>query len=227
MARTPMSEEQRAELSRKMREMHAAKKAASVAAPEEPVETIVTDWERTEAGPEVVVEDVPADPPTAASRYDVFLTSLSDETRELLDDAELRAVFAASEKKAKDERRAQLQKQAAEKALGMARTDAGLVPKEQAEALALRERNSRKVKWRVSLPFVADTGGTADEGLKIDGRTYYHGMEVTTTYAEWLSCREMLYRLRQHEMDFEGRGRLHHLRRNISEFGIDSMMRAA
>lgn len=227
MARTPMSEEQRAELSRKMRERHAAKKAASAAAPDEPVETIVTDWERTEAGPEAVIEDVPAEAPATASRYDVFLTSLPDETRELLDDAELRAVFAASEKKAKDERRTQLQKQAAEKALGMARADAGLVPKEQAEALALRERNSRKVKWRVSLPFVADTGGTADEGLKIDGRTYYHGMDVTTTYAEWLSCREMLYRLRQHEMDFEGRGRLHHLRRNISEFGIDSMMRVA
>lgn len=235
MAKTPMSEEQRAELSRKMRAMHAAKRATLAPmdgtqipnVPEEPVETIVTDWERTEAGPEVAIEDVPAEPPATASRYDVFLTSLSDETRELLDDAELRAVFAASEKKAKDERRTQLQKQAAEKALGMARADAGLVPKEQAEALALRERNSRKVRWRVSLPFVADTGGTADEGLKIDGRTYYHGMEVTTTYAEWLSCREMLYRLRQHEMDFEGRSRLHHLRRNISEFGIDSMMRAA
>jgi hypothetical protein len=37
----------------------------------------------------------------------------------------------------------------------------------------------------------------------------------------------MLYRLRQHEMDFEGRGRLHHLRRDISEHGINSMMRSA
>jgi hypothetical protein len=233
-----MSEEKRAEHARKQRERWAAKKAAAEAtlAPfnpmqipnvveEVPVETIVTPWDREDAGPEMV-EDEP--PPVAepVSRYDVFLASLSDETRELLEDAELRAVFAASEKKAKDERRAQLQKQAAEKALSMARADAGLVPKEQAEVHALRERNSRKVKWQVNLPFVGDTGGTADEGLKIDGRTFYHGQEVTTTYAEWLSCREMLYRLRQHEMDFEGKGRLHHLRRNISEFGMDSMMRA-
>jgi hypothetical protein len=136
-------------------------------------------------------------------------------------------VFLASEKKAADERKTQLQKQAAERALSMSRADAGLVPKEQAEAMALRERMNRKVKWQVSLPFVGDSGGTADEGLKIDGRVFYHGQEVTTTYAEWLSCREMLYRLRQHEMDFEGRGRLHHLRRDISEHGINSMMRSA
>jgi hypothetical protein len=223
----PMSEEKRAEMSRKARERHAAKKAEEAARPAEPIEAMVTNWDRAEAGP-AMVEEEPLAPPVVepASRYDVFLASLSDETRELLNDAELRAVFAASEKKAADERKAQLQKQAAEKALSMARADAGLVPKEQAEVHALRERNSRKVKWQVNLPFVGDTGGTADEGLKIDGRTFYHGQEVTTTYAEWLSCREMLYRLRQHEMDFEGKGRLHHLRRNISEFGMDSMMRA-
>jgi hypothetical protein len=222
----PMSEEKRAEMSRKARERHAAKKAEEAARPAEPVETVVTAWDDAAALREMFEEEQPPPVVELASRYDVFLASLSDETRELLSDAELRAVFAASEKKAADERKAQLQKQAAEKALSMARADAGLVPKEQAEVHALRERNSRKVKWQVNLPFVGDTGGTADEGLKIDGRTFYHGQEVTTTYAEWLSCREMLYRLRQHEMDFEGKGRLHHLRRNISEFGMDSMMRA-
>lgn len=222
----PMSEEKRAELSRKMRARHAAKKAEE-AVVAEVVETVVTDWDAEDRGPAVEVEDVPEPATAAQSRYDVFYASLSDETREMLSDAELRAVFMASEKKAAEERRAQLQKQAAEKALSIARADAGLVPREQAEALALRERNNRKVKWRVNLPFVGDTGGTADEGLKIDGRVYYHGQEVTTTYAEWLSCREMLYRLRQHEMDFEGRGRLHHLRRDIAEHGINSMMRAA
>jgi hypothetical protein len=222
----PMSEEKRAELSRKMRARHAAKKAEE-AVVAEVVETVVTDWDAEDRGPavEIEAEPVPVSEPT--SRYDVFYASLSDETRELLSDAELRAVFLASEKKAADERKTQLQKQAAERALSMSRADAGLVPKEQAEAMALRERMNRKVKWQVSLPFVGDSGGTADEGLKIDGRVFYHGQEVTTTYAEWLSCREMLYRLRQHEMDFEGRGRLHHLRRDISEHGINSMMRSA
>jgi hypothetical protein len=224
----PMSEEQRAAHSRRMRERHAARKAEEAAKPAEPVVAVSTDWDAEERSPEIeiVTENyMPQLPPT--SLFEVFLASLTEETRSLLDDAELRAIFAASEKKAKDERRAQLQKQAADKAMSMARADAGLVPKEQAEAMALRERNNRMVKWKVILPFVADTGGIAAEGLVIDERTFYHGQEVTTTYATWLSCREMLYRNRQHEMDFEGRGRLHHLRRNISEFGIDSMMRPA
>jgi hypothetical protein len=159
--------------------------------------------------------------PVSLDPFEVFFGSLSQETRDLLSEDDLREAFAKANDQAREERRAQLRKAAAEKAKAHARASAGLVPKEQMEVLAWQDKMSRKVRWTPIMPFVSDTGGIADEGLLVDGRRYYHGQEVETTYGEWLSAREMIWRLRQHELDFEGKGRLHHLRRMVNERGFD------
>ena len=230
MARKPMSDEARAALSERMKEYQARKKAEATtitvtAVTEdamEPAEVMPPLPDDDDGGLTAPVFEEPAEAaPLSLDPFEIFLGSLSQETRDMLDIEELREQFIEAQAKAKEERRAQLKKAAAEKARAHARATAGLVPKEQLEVLAWQEQMSRKVRWTPIMPFVADTGGIADEGLKIDGRTFYHGQEVETTYGEWLSAREMIWRLRQHELDFEGKGRLHHLRRMVNERGFD------
>lgn len=194
------------------------KKAAAEVAPPE-IMPAMPDEDGAGLAPEVL--DPVERAPVAATPFEVFLASLSEETRELLSEAELRAAFAAAEQQAKEERRTQLKKAATEKARHHARATAGLLPAEKLAQLALQEQMNRRVRWTVQMPFVSDTGGIADEGLLIDGRRLYHGQEVETTFGEWRSALSMIYNLRQHELDFEGKGRLHHLRRMVEARGYD------
>ncbi len=158
--------------------------------------------------------DVPAD----LTPWGIFLASLSAETRDLLDENELRDAFAKAEAEAREERRRKLKTALAAKAKLHARKEAGLVTPAELAAQELAERNNRKVRWTVQLPFVADTNGVAAEGLNIDGRPLYHGQEVETSWAEWRSCLSIIWNLRQHELDFKGESRLSSLRRmNVAQ----------
>lgn len=152
-------------------------------------------------------EDLPPSP------YDLFLLSLDSETRGLLSDAELRAIFEASEKKALDEKRQRLQKQAADRALHQARAGAGLLPKEAIAEAAWRSRMEEKVTFTPHLPESCYMEHFACPCLVVNGKAYPDGVEVTTTRGEYMSFREQVWRAQQAEMDFEGRSRLHHLRR--------------
>lgn len=149
-------------------------------------------------------------PPTP---YDLFLLSLDSETRGLLSDAELRAIFEASEKKALDEKRQRLQKQAADRALHQARAGAGLLPKEAIAEAAWRARMEEKVTFTPHLPESCYMEHFACPCLVVNGKAYPDGVEVTTTRGEYMSFREQVWRAQQAEMDLEGRSRLHHLRR--------------
>ena len=172
---------------------------------------------------EVVLEQSPGkpivwtvgqtEPEPPPSPYDLFLLSLDSETRGLLSDAELRAIFEASEKKALDEKRQRLQKQAADRALHQARAGAGLLPKEAIAEAAWRSRMEEKVTFTPHLPESCYMEHFACPCLVVNGKAYPDGVEVTTTRGEYMSFREQVWRAQQAEMDFEGRSRLHHLRR--------------
>jgi hypothetical protein len=151
--------------------------------------------------------------PPSPSPYDLFLLSLDSETRGLLSDAELRAIFEAGEKKALDEKRQRLQKQAADRALHQARAGAGLLPKEAIAEAAWRARMEEKVTFTPHLPESCYMEHFACPCLVVNGKPYPDGVEVTTTRGEYMSFREQVWRAQQAEMDFEGRSRLHHLRR--------------
>ncbi len=202
MARTPMSEAQKENLRQKAREREAAKKAQRALEP--PVE-------RMPAIPDddgVAVEEVDLGHVNGLTPFELFLQTLDAETRELVGEAELQAIFTAQEVKARQERRDKLKKTATERALHHARVGAGLLSDTAVEHSAWQERMNRKVKWTIDLP------DSADIGLRVDGVIYLHGHEYTGTMAQYLSFREIEYRSKQAELDFEGRGRLHHLRKN-------------
>lgn len=176
------------------------------------------------SAPELVDPPPPnAPPPSEATAFDIYMASLSEETRELLSVEELRGDFDAAVKQTKDERRKELRKAAAAKALHHAKANAGLMPKEKLEQLAWQERMNQKVRFRVMLPFLAgaDSGRIGDEGLRIDGKMFQHGQEAEMTMGEYLSVREMIWRLGQHELDFKGEGRLSSLRRMLESRGFD------
>jgi len=173
----------------------------------------------------VPVEPAPANaaPAAEATAFDIYMASLSEETRELLSVEELRGAFDAAVKQADDERRKELRKAAAAKALHHAKAAAGLLPKEKVEQLAWQERMNQKVRFRVLLPFLAGINDSriGDEGLRIDGKLYQHGVEAEMTMGEYLSVREMIWRMGQHELDFKGEGRLSSLRRMLESRGFD------
>jgi hypothetical protein len=55
-----------------------------------------------------------------------------------------------------------------------------------------------------------------DSGLRIDGKIFLHDRVHEVTRAQADSFREILYRARMHELDFEGRSRSHWLRRQAT-----------
>ena len=199
----------------RLRQAHADRKARlmaeaqeQVAAPVEPQYEVVPG---VEVAPTVwTFAQAESSPP---SPYDLFLLSLDSETRGLLSDAELRAIFEASEKKALEEKRQRLQKQAADRALHQARAGAGLLPKEAIAEAAWRSRMEEKVTFTPHLPESCYMEHFACPCLVVNGKAYPDGVEVTTTRGEYMSFREQVWRAQQAEMDFEGRSRLHHLRR--------------
>lgn len=170
--------------------------------------------------PMAMVEDEGAAPeageafePTPMTAFEVYMASLPDEARELLTEDELRQAFDDAAREARAERRKQLATRAKDHARSHARATEGLIDAAKIEQMAVAERNNRKVKVKIQLPFVSDTGGVAAEGVTLDGVTYYHGQEYTMPMARAIDIRRTLYCLQQNELDFEGKGRLHGLRR--------------
>ncbi len=193
--------------------------AAVKAAPEEPAPEVMPALDEGPGVSDPEDEMAPSEPPQAGMTdpFQRFLAELDDETRELLTEEDgsipqLEAIWAARVKAAKDARREVAKKQATARADRMAKTDAGLVSPQDAAAAALQRSMDRKVSWVVEMARDAN-GNLIDEGYRINGELLYHGRHVTGTYGEWLSYREMVYRARNHEMDFEGKGLLNEQRR--------------
>ncbi len=136
-----------------------------------------------------------------------FLVSLDAETRELLNDDELRDIYEAQMAKAKAEKRAAAKKAVTDRALQHARVESGLMPAEAREAAEVRDRMAELVKFTVDLPELGDIG------LRIDQHIFLHGFTYTVPRAQYDSFREIVWRNQQSELEFEGKGRGHWLRR--------------
>lgn len=148
--------------------------------------------------PEPVVE------PEDNSPFALFIAALDDETKELVPESELRAIFDEQVAKAKAEKRAQKRKAAAQIAVTAAQMEAGLIPLATQEMMALQKRNGQQVRWRLELPPCGPNGEVPDIGLRIDGKIYLDNREHTLTLAQYESYREMVYRCSQMELAFQG-----------------------
>ena len=180
------------------------------------VEEAVEEMALTEVehlAPEVEPEAEPG-PQTP---FDIYLSMLPPETRDLLDEAELRQAFDDAERDAREERKKQLRQQARDRAKETARAGAGLLTPEEVERRQVRERMAKRVRVTPSLPFVSDSGGVVAQGVTIDGVMYQHGEPATMPLGRALDVRHILYSLQQNELDFEGKGRLHGLRRQQAQ----------
>jgi len=212
-----MTEEQKARMAegkRLAKERREAEAAAQAAAPQVSVEAL----EEIAPLPMVEHEEELPDPgeiaePEPQTPYDIYLASLPDDARELLTDAELRQAFEDAERDAREERRKRLRQQARDRAKAHAQEAHGLTTPEEAERRRFHENMNRKVRIKPQLPFVGETGGVEAPGITIDGVTYYHGQEYVVPMGRALDIRRSLYCMQQNELDFEGKGRLHGLRR--------------
>lgn len=191
-------------LSALRKEVAAARKAAQ--APVEPLDdledvsipTTPQMQDEPEATPAPPITGDPADP------YNIWLTVLEPDTRELFTEAELRELFEEQRAKAAAEKKTRRRKEISELALSTARSDLGLLPAQKLEAMRVAQLNAKKVSILVQLPPAQDDGGPADVGLRIDGGIIENGKRHYCTYAEAASIREMLYRHGQHELLFKG-----------------------
>lgn len=165
------------------------------------------------AEPEPVAVDVPSADDPQLDGFDEFVLTLDPEARKILSDAQLMAIYSAAQARADEEKKKAAEKRAMERALGAARSQKGLVPAEKADRLEWQRRMAEMVTFTPDLPELGDIG------LRIDGQIYLHGREVTVTRAQQDSYRDIVWRARQAELDFEGKGRLSHLRRQIA--GLD------
>ncbi len=190
----------------KARAAKAEKLAQTSAAPEE--KPIVMPRIPDDDEPMAVVIEEP--PPASGKQtpFETFLSSLDAETRELVGEAALQAIFEAQEIKARDAKREKLKKAATEKAMQAANVQAGLLPADAVEQAAWRRGMDRKVTFT---PYLPDLG---DIGLRVDGIPYLHGVPVTVTMAQYLSFRHMEWASKQAELEFEGRSRSHSLRQS-------------
>lgn len=159
------------------------------------------------------VEEAIAEP-VAPTAFELFFSSLDQETRDKLDERELRGIFEASEKKAAELRREQLRKAAADRALHAAKANAGLLPKEAIEQKRWQDYMNEKVTYTPYLP------RSGDVGLRIDGQLYVHGVPVTVTRGQYLSHREILFRQQQAEMVLKGMDDFHGLRQNANFLNV-------
>ena len=198
-------------------------KAATVAAPE-PEPIVMPPVPREGDIEENIVEDeiAVAEPPVAGmpDPFEAFLAAQDEETRSVLTDAELRIIYEVETKRAEEAKRTAAKKAAAVRAQRHAQAVAGLIPGEQLEQLARKERLNRKVTWTVNMPEAGNTGQLIDEGLRIDGQLLVHGTRVDGTMAQWESQRHIMWSAGQNELDFQGKGRLSRLRQSISSRGL-------
>lgn len=156
--------------------------------------------------------------PVPGDDFERFLAAQDVETREVLSDVELRVIFETETKRAQEERRAQVRKAAAARALRHAKATAGLIGPEAIAAAALRDRLSQKVEWTVNMPEAGNSGMLIDEGVRINGRLMQHGERITGTLAEYESYRAIEWNAHQSELDFQGRGKLSKLRQTATGF---------
>ena len=222
MAKREITEAERERLKANLakgRETAAANRAAKAAPPEPEPEPEIMPPLDSGPMPEFEDEIAVSEPPQVGmlDPFERFLADLDPETRELLTEPDgstpqLRAIYEAEVKKAKDARREVAKKQAAARASRLAKTDAGLIAPEDAAVAELQRKMSRKVSWVPEMQR-DDRGHILDAGYRVDGKLLYDGLRVTGTYAEWLSYREMAWRARQNEMDFQGKGKLNEQRR--------------
>ncbi len=222
MALTPEQLEARKIALARGRETAAANRKAKAAAEPAPVAMPAIEHEgiNPESGPVAIPteEGNAAGHSESADGFERFLAAQDDETRSVLSDMELRLIYEIEVKRAADERKNILKKAAATKALRHARTTAGLIPAEAVAAAALRDRLNQKVTWTVNMPEAGNSGMLIDEGMRIDGRLLYHGQEVVGTMAEYESYRDIEWRAHQHELDFQGKGKLSRLRQTATGF---------
>jgi len=199
-------------------------KAATVATPEpEPLVMPPVPREGEIAEANLVEDEIAvAEPPVVGmpDPFEAFLAAQDEETRSVLTDAELRIIYEVETKRAEEAKRTAAKKAAAVRAQRHAQAVAGLVPAEQMEELARKERLNRKVSWTVNMPEAGNTGQLIDEGLRVDGQLLYHGKTVTGTMAEWESQRHLMWSADQNELNFQGKGRLSKLRQAISSRGL-------
>lgn len=160
-----------------------------------------------ESDPAPIARVGKAPAPASTEGFEEFLLTLDRETRELLSIPKLMAIYEAGIARAEEERVKLVEKRAMERALGNARERKGLVPAAQADQLARQRQLAEKVKFTPDLPEIGDVG------LRIDGQIILHGHEVTITRAQFESLREICWRNKQAELDFEGKSRLSQLRR--------------
>ncbi len=148
------------------------------------------------------------DEPEALDDFGRFLLSLDAETRELLDVAELRSIYADQQKKAREEKRAATKKAVAARAKHHALVAEGLLP---VEAIADQEWRDRmfgeKVHHTIDLPELGDIG------IRIDQKVFYHGHGYWFNRAEFADIISMEYQAQQQELLFEGKDKRHWLRR--------------
>lgn len=161
--------------------------------------------------PDPAAEPAPEEP---ATPFEVYVASLSDDTRELFTLDELQEEFEKAAIIAKAERRKQAKAAAAARALQHARAAEGLESPTEVANKALREKMTQMVRVKIQMPFMAgaDNGSVVDDGVTIDGTKYLHGQEYTMPMGRALDIRAMLFNLHQHELTFEGKGRLNGLR---------------
>lgn len=209
MAKREWTAEERAEASRKTKARIAEAQAVKAAASEE--KPLVMPLLPFDADDFASVEIEAIEELVAAagelSPFEVYLSSLDDETKELVPEAELQAIFEAQTIKARAAKREKLKKAATEKAMHAANVHAGLLPKDAVDHAEWRRRMDRLVTFTVDLPELGDIG------LRVDGEIFLHGFQYTRPMAVYLSFREMEWKNKQAELDFEGRSRMHHLRR--------------
>lgn len=182
--------------------------AAPVAAPEAEeaplaMPGIGQNWREPVAEPEPeAAEEVEADDP-----FERFLAAQDAETRSILSDVELRVIYEADLKKQQEAKREAAKKVVAARASRFNRTNLGLISPADAAHAEWQRKMNRRVTFTPEIPQDAN-GNLIDQGYRVNGQIIFHGLPWTGTYAEFLSLREQQWRAMNHEMDFEGKGRL-------------------
>lgn len=211
MAKRELTEDQKEVLRTRLERARAAKRLktaeAELVAVEAETKLIIVEGEPLAPPIEDVEGEPPTDEPATLDAFGRFLITLSAETRELLNEAELHGIFDAQIAAARTEKKAAAKKAVMARALHHARVEEGLMPQNAIEDAALRDRMQEMVRFTVDLPELGDVG------LRVDGNIYLHKGTYNLTRAQYESFREMVYKNQQAELDFEGRGRGHWLRK--------------
>jgi hypothetical protein len=204
-----LTEEQKQVMRDNLARAREAKQAAKATAAED--EGLNLPPQEIEMGEPVEIEEEADDTAQAEdgppSPFSLFLASLDDETRELIPEAELAAMFRAQEVKEEQRRRAERLDRARARALETAQIAVGAIPGQVAAVMALQRQNAEMVTGTIELPPSGDQGEIPDIGLRIDQKVYLHGRRYPFTRAQWDSMREIMYRAGESELLFKGQNK--------------------